>query len=97
MQSHAELFSYRVILITGFLVFTSAVLYVVSKRVGLLKLQRKISAAIKSGSVGREVAGIAGEGLNRVRAHNAEIAEEFVNHVRAIDVDIPVQHLNDEL
>ncbi|KAG9440774.1 hypothetical protein H6P81_020939 [Aristolochia fimbriata] len=42
----------RVILVIGFICFISAVLYVVSKRVGLLKLQRKLAAAIKSGSVG---------------------------------------------
>ncbi|KAJ0985250.1 hypothetical protein J5N97_003606 [Dioscorea zingiberensis] len=41
----------RVILVTGFLLFSSAVLYVVSKRVGLLALQRKLLATIKSGSV----------------------------------------------
>lgn len=87
----------RVILIAGFLAFIFAVLYVVSKRVGLLKLQRKIAYAIKSGSVGHEVAGIAGEGLNRARAHNAEIAEDVVNHVHAINADMPVRHLNDEL
>lgn len=40
----------RLIMVIGFLIFLSAVLYVVSKRVGLLKLQRKITAAMKSGS-----------------------------------------------
>ncbi|XP_077228337.1 uncharacterized protein LOC143861279 [Tasmannia lanceolata] len=42
----------RVILVVGFLFFASAVLYVVSKRVGLLKLHRKLTAAIKAGSIG---------------------------------------------
>ncbi|GMH08278.1 hypothetical protein Nepgr_010118 [Nepenthes gracilis] len=41
----------RVILVIGFLLFSCAVLYVVSKRVGLLKLQRKVTAAIKAGLV----------------------------------------------
>ncbi|CAM8906114.1 unnamed protein product [Rhodiola kirilowii] len=39
----------RVILILGFLLFSCAVLYVVSKRMGLLKLQRTVTAAIKAG------------------------------------------------
>ena len=41
-----------VIMVIGFLVFTSVVLGVVSKRVGLLKLRREIVAAIKSRSIG---------------------------------------------
>ncbi|CAL9759276.1 unnamed protein product [Musa acuminata subsp. burmannicoides] len=57
----------RVILVVGFLVFISAVLYVVSKRIGLLYLQRKIAAAIKAGSVareiGKEIQGV-GDGMN---------------------------------
>ncbi|KAH7571213.1 hypothetical protein ACOSQ2_013792 [Xanthoceras sorbifolium] len=43
----------RLILILGFLLFTCAVLYVVSKRIGILYLQRQITAAIKSGMAGR--------------------------------------------
>ncbi|KAJ8497662.1 hypothetical protein OPV22_008214 [Ensete ventricosum] len=57
----------RVILAVGFLVFLSAVLYVVSKRIGLLYLQRKITAAIKAGSgareIGKEIQGV-GDGMN---------------------------------
>lgn len=41
----------RVILVVGFLIFLMVVLYVVSKRIGVLTLQRKIVAAIKSGSI----------------------------------------------
>lgn len=41
----------RVILIVGFLLFSLAVLYVVSKRIGLLKLQRAVTSAIKAGMV----------------------------------------------
>ncbi|KAL0456886.1 UNVERIFIED_CONTAM: hypothetical protein Slati_1027800 [Sesamum latifolium] len=44
----------RVIIVVGFLVFSLAVLYVVSKRIGILKLQRKIIAAAKAGMAGRE-------------------------------------------
>lgn len=35
----------------GFILFACAVLYVVSKRIGLLKLQRTVTAAIKAGMV----------------------------------------------
>lgn len=41
----------RLIIIIGFVLFSLAVLYVVSKRIGLLKLQRKIIEAVKTGTV----------------------------------------------
>ncbi|KVH94938.1 Sec20 [Cynara cardunculus var. scolymus] len=41
-----------IILVVGFLVFSLAVLYVVSKRIGILKLQRKVIGAIKAGMAG---------------------------------------------
>ncbi|KMZ63702.1 hypothetical protein ZOSMA_3G01860 [Zostera marina] len=41
----------RIILVIGFTLFTLAVLYVVSKRIGILKMQRKLTSAIKSGSL----------------------------------------------
>ncbi|KAG0461471.1 hypothetical protein HPP92_021393 [Vanilla planifolia] len=44
----------RVIMVIGFVLFLSVVLYVVSKRVGLLALQRKVVSAIKSGSMRME-------------------------------------------
>ncbi|KAH0465239.1 hypothetical protein IEQ34_005342 [Dendrobium chrysotoxum] len=47
----------RVIMVAGFLIFISAVFYVVSKRIGLLALQRKIVTAIKSGSMGHDDVG----------------------------------------
>ncbi|KAI0520620.1 hypothetical protein KFK09_008098 [Dendrobium nobile] len=47
----------RVIMVAGFLIFIFAVFYVVSKRIGLLALQRKIVTAIKSGSMGHEDVG----------------------------------------
>ncbi|KAJ1437863.1 Sec20 [Sesbania bispinosa] len=43
----------RLILGVGFLLFSLAVLYVVSKRIGLLTLQRKVTEAIKAGMVGQ--------------------------------------------
>uniref|UniRef100_A0A1D1Y428 Vesicle transport protein SEC20 n=1 Tax=Anthurium amnicola TaxID=1678845 RepID=A0A1D1Y428_9ARAE len=74
----------RVILVVGFLLFSTAVLYVVSKRIGLLKLQRKITAAIKAGAVGHEDVGGriltagAGEDLKHVQApHVANMHDEL--------------------
>ncbi|KAK7268688.1 hypothetical protein RIF29_21394 [Crotalaria pallida] len=43
----------RVMLGVGFFLFSLAVLYVVSKRIGILTLQRKVTEAIKAGVVGR--------------------------------------------
>ncbi|EOY06222.1 Sec20 family protein [Theobroma cacao] len=43
----------RVILIVGFVLFSCAVLYVVSKRIGILKLQRTVTAAIRAGMAGK--------------------------------------------
>lgn len=82
----------RVILVIGFLVFVSTVLYVVSKRVGLLKLQRKITAAIKSGSIRPE--GLEA-GVDHARARNAELAVEGI--LQADNGELVAQHLNDEL
>jgi len=44
----------RVILTVGFIIFSLAVLYVVSRRIGLLTLQRKLADAIRSGSLSAE-------------------------------------------
>ncbi|CAA0833263.1 Sec20 family protein [Striga hermonthica] len=44
----------RVIIVMGFVVFSLAVLYVVSKRIGILKLQRKVISAVKAGMAGQE-------------------------------------------
>ncbi|KAF3455736.1 hypothetical protein FNV43_RR00378 [Rhamnella rubrinervis] len=41
----------RIILAVGFFFFSCAVLYVVSKRIGLLKLQRTVTAAFKAGTI----------------------------------------------
>ncbi|KAL6519844.1 hypothetical protein OROMI_032738 [Orobanche minor] len=62
----------RVILVIGFLVFSLAVLYVVSKRIGILKLQRKVIAALKAGMAGQQdqIVAIAGrDDMNIVPVH----------------------------
>ncbi|XP_057518568.1 uncharacterized protein LOC130799479 [Amaranthus tricolor] len=43
----------RIIIVVGFFLFSLAVAYVVSKRIGILKLQRLVIASIKSGVVRR--------------------------------------------
>lgn len=43
----------RIILAIGFVLFFSAVLYVVSKRIGILTLQRKVTAALKASMAGQ--------------------------------------------
>ncbi|XP_068655112.1 uncharacterized protein [Aristolochia californica] len=77
----------RVILVIGFICFISAVLYVISKRFGLLKLQRKLTAAIKSGSVGVQdiVGGVA-----------TLLAEDGLNHENLVAQADPLA-MHDEL
>ncbi|XP_073132793.1 uncharacterized protein [Henckelia pumila] len=58
----------RVIILLGFLIFSLAVLYVVSKRIGLLKLQRKVMEAVKAGMVGSEEI-LPLNGMNVARVH----------------------------
>uniref|UniRef100_A0A2P2PLU0 Vesicle transport protein SEC20 n=1 Tax=Rhizophora mucronata TaxID=61149 RepID=A0A2P2PLU0_RHIMU len=80
----------RVILGVGFFLFSCAVLYVVSKRIGLLKLQRKVTAALK--------AGMAGHGEIRPKA-----IEDGVNHALVYENIVPnmeaplEQPMHDEL
>ncbi|TYI38780.1 hypothetical protein ES332_A02G052700v1 [Gossypium tomentosum] len=59
----------RIVLVVGFIFFSCAVLYVVSKRIGILKLQRTITTAIKAGMAGKpELARKAvEEGINQGR------------------------------
>jgi protein transport protein SEC20 len=45
---------FRIILTIGFLIFSLVVLYVASRRIGLLTLQRKLADAIRSGSISAE-------------------------------------------
>lgn len=86
LVSNYDLFG-RVILITGFLIFSLAVLYVVSKRIGILKLQRKVLDAVKAGMSGQEeIVPIVGR--NVVPVHQNEVP----------DLNIPLeQHMHDEL
>ncbi|KAK2967932.1 hypothetical protein RJ640_010542 [Escallonia rubra] len=65
----------RVILVIGFLLFSLAVLYVVSKRIGLLKLQRKVTAAIKAGMAGQAEMGPLVDGLNLAQARQNAVPE----------------------
>ncbi|KAJ3695673.1 hypothetical protein LUZ60_001050 [Juncus effusus] len=71
----------RIVLTVGFLIFVTAVLYVVSKRVGVLTLQRKIVSAIKSGSIPNKdvIVGIgrAGNGLPVVKNPGNEIPNVY--------------------
>lgn len=80
----------RIILIVGFVLFSCAVLYVVSKRIGLLKLQRTVTAAIKAGmvrqaNIGRDAAK---DGINLAPVHD--------NAIRRVEVPLE-QHMHDEL
>lgn len=80
----------RIILIVGFVLFSCAVLYVVSKRIGLLKLQRTVTAAIKAGmvrqaNIGRDAAE---DGINLAPVHD--------NAIRRVEVPLE-QHMHDEL
>lgn len=80
----------RVILIIGFLLFSLAVLYVVSKRVGILKLQRTVTAAIKSGMAGQA------ELVRRAGGDDINIARMHENAVPNMEVALE-QHMHDEL
>ncbi|KAH0739025.1 hypothetical protein KY290_037730 [Solanum tuberosum] len=81
----------RVILVVGFIIFSLAVLYVVSKRMGLLKLQRKLIEAVKSGTAGQmEI--IAGAGRQ-----GANVAQVQMNPV-VPELNVPLeQAMHDEL
>lgn len=80
----------RVILVVGFFMFSCAVLYVVSKRIGLLKLQRKVTAAIKAGMVGQ------GDILPRRGVGDGLDLAQYDEAV--LEVDVPQdQSMRDEL
>ncbi|XP_050239212.1 uncharacterized protein LOC126688533 [Quercus robur] len=65
----------RVILAVGFFLFSCAVLYVVSKRFGILKLQQKVTAAIKAGMVGQAKigGGAFANGINDNAVHRVDV------------------------
>ncbi|KAL8048287.1 hypothetical protein ABFX02_07G054300 [Erythranthe guttata] len=78
----------RVILIMGLILFSLAVLYVVSKRVGVLKLQRKVIAAVKAGMAAQQEEIGGRDGIN--------VAP--VNPVVVPELNIPLEHpMHDEL
>ncbi|XP_043722045.1 uncharacterized protein LOC122669359 [Telopea speciosissima] len=79
----------RLIVVVGFLLFSCAVLYVVSKRIGLLKLQRKLTAAIKAGMVG--------QGGMRPRTAEDAINLVYVHENVVPDVEVPIENMRDEL
>lgn len=78
----------RVILVIGLMLFSCAVLYVVSKRIGILKLQRQLTAAVKAGMAGKPVE------VNLLPDRNVE------NIARVPNVNIPLEQpvpMHDEL
>ena len=80
----------RVILIAGFVLFSCAVLYVVPKHIGIHKLQRTVTAAIRAGMAGKaEVARKAVEnGIDHAQFHDNVVPK----------VGIPLrQPMHDEL
>ncbi|RYR12216.1 hypothetical protein Ahy_B04g069748 isoform A [Arachis hypogaea] len=75
----------RIIMAVGFLLFSLAVLYVVSKRIGLLTLQRKVTEAIKAGMAGK------------AELRPQDIVDKInINHVRNMEAPID-QRIHDEL
>ncbi|CAM8889664.1 unnamed protein product [Rhodiola kirilowii] len=81
----------RVILILGFLLFSCAVLYVVSKRMGLLKLQRTVTAAIKAGMARKPEVVL--QDIEAAINH----APAFENRVGTLDAPEPGNLMHDEL
>lgn len=80
----------RLILAVGVLLFSSSDLYVVSKRVGLLKLQRQITAALEAGMVRQAEVGHSAvvDGIDPPHVHE--------NAVHKVDVPLE-QPMRDEL
>lgn len=62
----------RVIIAIGFFLFTCAVLHVVSKRIGVLRLQRSVTAMVKAGMFHQAENGQRAiiDGINQARAHD---------------------------
>jgi len=79
-----------VILGIGFLLFSLAVLYVVSKRIGILTLQRKVTGAIKAGMMGQ--AGLRPQAV----AENMNLHQVRVDRVHNIEAPLE-QQIHDEL
>ncbi|KAJ8749043.1 hypothetical protein K2173_013487 [Erythroxylum novogranatense] len=82
----------RVILAVGFFLFSCAVLYVVSKRIGILKLQRKVTAALRAGMAGHREIGqkVVEDGMNLAQVYDVDNAVP--------NKDVPIeQPMHDEL
>ncbi|PON40278.1 Sec [Parasponia andersonii] len=84
----------RVIIALGFFLFSCAVLYVVSKRIGLLKLQRTVSAALKSGMAQQAVNGRRAvvDGINQVQVHDNVVN---ILEIQGVDFDLPLKSQED--
>ncbi|KAI3890482.1 hypothetical protein MKX03_025024 [Papaver bracteatum] len=79
----------RLLLFGGCFMFSCAVFYVVSKRIGVFFLLRKVTEAIKTGTIvpGDLGAGVAENGFNGVRIHDNGIP----------NVEVPPLGMHDEL
>ena len=87
---HAAFYMGRVILVIGFLLFSCAVLYVISKRMGLLMLQRKVTAALKAGMAGQADIGL------RPNRNGLNLPLGRDNAVHRVDLPLE-QPMHDEL
>lgn len=76
-----------------FILFCTAALYVISARIGLLKLLRMLTSGIKAGSIRLDELGLgvrtreAEARLNRLQNHGNELPQ----------VEVPMGHMHDEL
>lgn len=88
----------RVILAVGFFLFSCAVLYVVSKRIGVLALQRKVTAALKAGMAGKGAikARAVEDAIPRVIEDGIDVAQVLDNAVPKVEVPAE-QAMHDEL
>uniref|UniRef100_A0A6M2FCG9 Sec20 C-terminal domain-containing protein n=1 Tax=Populus davidiana TaxID=266767 RepID=A0A6M2FCG9_9ROSI len=88
----------RVILAVGFFLFSCAVLYVVSKRMGVLALQRKVTAALKAGMAGKGAikARAVEDAIPRVIEDGIDVAQVLDNAVPKVEVPAE-QAMHDEL
>lgn len=88
----------RVILAVGFFLFSCAVLYVVSKRIGVLALQRKVTAALKAGMAGKGAikARAVEDAIPRVIEDGIDVAQVLDNAVPKVEEPVE-QAMHDEL
>ncbi|CAK7327327.1 unnamed protein product [Dovyalis caffra] len=91
----------RVILAIGFFLFSCAVLYVVSKRIGILALQRKVTAALKAGNgVPRAVEDVipraVEDGIPKGVEDGINVAQVLDNEVPKVEVPVE-QAMREEL